>query len=140
MLPGMSEGDVPVSRSEVTTEGLRVEVEARYSSTHSSPETGRWFFLYTIRVSNESPEPVQLMSRHWVISDGTGRVEEVRGEGVVGEQPAIDPGDAFQYTSGCPLPTPFGSMEGNYEILRHDGSSFRARIAPFDLSQPRALH
>ena len=136
----MHEEAFPITSSEAVTEGIRVQVEARYSEPHSSPEKGRWFFLYTIRVSNEGPETLTLRSRHWIINDGTGRVEEVRGEGVVGEQPEIHPGDAFEYTSGCPLPTPFGSMEGNYEMIRGDGSSFRARIAAFELSLPRALH
>lgn len=135
----MSE-EVPVTVSEALTEGIRVRVQARYSAPHSSPENGRWFFLYTIRVSNEGSEALTLRSRHWIISDGTGRVEEVRGEGVVGEQPEIQPGNTFEYTSGCPLPTPFGSMEGNYEMIRVDGSSFRARIAAFELSLPHALH
>ena len=136
----MDDQESPVTRSEAVTEDLRVIVEARYSPTRSNPTNGRWFFLYTIRVSNEGSQTVQLLSRHWMISDGTGRVEEVRGDGVVGEHPAIHPGDAFEYTSGCPLATPFGSMEGNYEMRRDDGSSFRARIAPFHLSEPSALH
>ena len=136
----MGDEEFPVTASEALTEGIRVRVQARYSAPHSSPEKGRWFFLYTIRVSNEGSEALTLRSRHWIISDGTGRIEEVRGEGVVGEQPEIQPGRTFEYTSGCPLPTPFGSMEGNYEMIRGDGSSFRARIASFELSLPHALH
>ena len=126
--------------SETVTRGIRISFETTYDPTRSSPQQSQWFFLYTIRVSNEGSQTVQLLSRHWMISDGTGRTEEVRGDGVVGEQPAIHPGDAFEYTSGCPLATPFGSMEGNYEMRRDDGSSFRARIAPFHLSEPSALH
>ena len=136
----MPEEAFPVTTSEALTNGLRVSVEARYSPPHSSPETGRWFFLYTIRISNESDETLTLQARQWLIHDATGRVEEVRGEGVVGEQPVLAPGEAFEYTSGCPLPTPFGSMTGHYEMLRRDGATFLARIASFDLLMPSALH
>ena len=128
-----------MSRSEATTEGVRVRVEARYSAEHSQPGE-RWFFLYTITVANEGDEPVQLVSRHWVITDGTGNVEEVRGPGVVGEQPLLEPGTAFEYTSGYPLETPFGEMEGTYQMARDDGSAFEARIARFHLSEPTSLH
>ena len=91
-----------MSTSEAVTQGLRVEVEARYSAEHSQPGTNHWFFLYTIRISNEGSETCQLVSRYWIIRDGTGRIEEVEGEGVVGEQPVLEPGDSFEYTSGCP--------------------------------------
>jgi ApaG protein len=133
-------GDSPITTSEALTQGVRVEVRARYSAEHSDPQAGRWFFLYTIRLKNEGSHKVQLLSRHWVISDGTGHAEEVRGPGVVGEQPELAPGEDFEYTSGCPLPTPFGSMQGSYEMLREDGSTFEAAIAEFTLRQPSALH
>ena len=94
--------------SEAVTRGIRVEVSARYSPDHSRPGN-QWFFLYTVTISNEGEDTVQLVSRHWVITDGAGEVEEVEGPGVVGEQPVLEPGDSYQYTSGCPLPTPFGS-------------------------------
>ena len=110
------------------------------TAEHSDPAVGRWFFVYTIRLSNEGSEKLQLISRHWQISDGTGRAEEVRGPGVVGQQPELEPGEEFEYTSGCPLPTPFGSMQGCYEMCREDGSTFEAQIAQFELRQPRALH
>lgn len=126
--------------SEATTEGLRVHVSASYSEEHSNALTNEWFFLYTIRIQNEGPSTVQLLSRHWVITDATGQVREVQGDGVVGKQPVLEPGDSFEYTSGCPLDTPFGTMEGTYQMIREDGSHFEARIARFDLSQPRALH
>ena len=129
-----------VTHSEAVTEGLRVSVEARYSAEHSDPGHSQWFFLYTIRLRNEGERTCQLLSRHWIIRNGTGKVEEVRGPGVVGEQPVLEPGDAFEYTSGCPLDTPFGSMEGTYQMVREDGSRFDAEIERFELRQPQALH
>lgn len=128
-----------MSSSEALTEGVRVTVRACYSKEHSLPGT-RWFFLYTIHISNEGPEPVQLISRHWRITDATGEVEEVRGLGVVGEQPVIEPGDSFEYTSGCPLPTPLGSMEGTYQLVNGRGERFEAAIARFDLLERGAIH
>ena len=132
--------DPPITTSEAVTKGLRVAVRARYSAEHSDPQAGLWFFVYTIELSNEGSEKLQLLSRHWLINDGTGHTEEVRGPGVVGEQPELEPGEAFEYTSGCPLPTPFGSMQGSYEMSREDGSTFEAEIARFELRQPTALH
>ena len=90
--------------------------------------------------SNESAETAQLITRHWVITDGTGRVEEVRGPGVVGKQPVLNPGESFTYTSGCPLTTPFGVMEGSYQMVTAGGEQFDARIAPFTLSEPYTVH
>jgi ApaG protein len=127
-----------VSSSEATTNGIRVQVESRYSPEHSRP--GQWFFLYTVTISNEASETVQLISRHWVIRDGNGRVEEVRGPGVVGDQPVLEPGDSYEYTSGCPLPTPFGSMLGSYQMVTAGGSHFDAEIAEFVLREPGAIH
>lgn len=129
-----------MSSSESITDGLRVEVEARYSPEHSEPHSNQWFFLYTIRISNEGDETCQLISRHWVIRDATGKVEEVEGDGVVGEQPVLEPGDSFEYTSGCPLQTPFGSMEGSYQMVTEGGSHFDAAIARFELREPSAIH
>jgi ApaG protein len=127
-------------RSEAVTDGLRVEVEARYSAEHSNPAANQWFFLYTIHIANEGSRTCQLVSRHWVIRNATGRVEEVRGPGVVGQQPVLAPGQSFEYTSGCPLDTPFGSMEGTYQMVRDDGERFDAEIARFDLREPGAIH
>jgi ApaG protein len=129
-----------VSTSEAVTDGLRVSVEAHYSPEHSRPSANQWFFLYTIRISNEGAETCQLVSRHWIIRDATGRVEEVRGPGVVGEQPVLEPGDSFEYTSGCPLPTPFGTMEGTYQMVTEGGARFDAEIARFELREPGAIH
>lgn len=129
-----------MSTSEALTAGIRVAVDARYSPEHSQPRANRWFFLYTITIGNEGAESVQLISRHWIITDGTGRVEEVRGLGVVGEQPVIAPGESYQYTSGCPLPTPFGSMEGSYQLVNEGGGRFDVRIGRFELRDPGAIH
>lgn len=129
-----------MSTSKATTNGINVEVTSQYSAEHSAPAQSQWFFLYTIRITNESNLTVQLLSRHWLITDGTGKVEEVEGPGVVGEQPVLEPGDAFEYTSGCPLPTPFGSMRGTYLMESEDDTRFEAEVAAFDLVEPHAVH
>jgi len=129
-----------VSRSEALTDGLRVEVEARFAPEHSNSAGSQWFFLYTIRISNEGEETCRLVSRHWIIRNATGRVEEVRGPGVVGEQPVLEPGQSFEYTSGCPLGTPFGSMRGSYDMVTATGKRFDAEIAEFHMREPGAIH
>jgi ApaG protein len=129
-----------VSNSEAVTRGVRVVVESRYSAEHSSPQSHQWFFLYTIRISNEGDETLQLVSRHWIITDATGEVDEVEGPGVVGEQPVLTPGESFEYTSGCPLPTPFGSMHGTYQMSTPGGDEFDAEISTFQLREPSAIH
>lgn len=126
--------------SEAVTDGIRVQVLSEYSPERSSPGDSQWFFLYTIEITNESRQTVQLVSRHWVITDAEGRVEEVRGPGVVGEQPVLGPGESFTYTSGCPLTTPFGRMEGTYQMVASNGTRFDAKIAPFTLSEPYTVH
>ncbi len=126
--------------SEALTQGVRVRVESQYVAERSSPVQGEWFFAYRIRIANEGDTPVQLVSRHWIITDAHGQVEEVRGPGVVGEQPVLDPGDEFEYTSACPLPTPFGSMRGTYQMVTESGDSFDAEVASFSLRQPNAIH
>ncbi len=136
----MSDTDLFETHSEAETAGVRVRVRARYSPEHSSPASSRWFFLYTIRIANEGEETVQLLNRHWTIVDGTGHTEEVHGPGVVGEQPVLTPGQSFEYTSGCPLPTPFGSMAGTFDIQRADGTQFEAEVALFQLVQPGSIH
>ncbi len=123
-----------------TTRGIRVTVQARFSPEHSAPDRQHWFFLYTITIENTSDLTVQLRSRHWIITDGDGRVEEVRGPGVVGEQPVLMPGESFEYTSGCPLTTPFGSMVGTYEMISPTGEAFDVEIAKFDLRGPYTVH
>jgi len=129
-----------VTTSTAITDGVRVDVAARYSAEHSDPRNSEWFFLYTITVTNEGDQTVRLVSRHWTIVDATGDAREVQGPGVVGQTPELEPGEAFEYTSGCPLNTPFGSMTGSYEMLRSDGTRFQAEVALFELRQPMAIH
>jgi ApaG protein len=122
------------------TEGIRVSVESMYLADQSSPQIGRYAFAYRVRIMNEGTSPAQLRSRHWIIVDGNGDTQEVRGDGVVGEQPIIQPGQQYEYTSGCLLKTPHGSMHGTYQMIRDDGSGFDAVIAPFSLTLPNALN
>ncbi len=126
--------------SEAVTRGLRVTVFARYDPSRSSPAQSRWFFLYTVTLANEGGETVQLLTRHWVIQDGRGRTEEVRGDGVVGETPVLAPGESYEYTSGCPLPTDFGSMHGSYGMVTAGGEHFDARIAEFVLTESSVVN
>ena len=122
--------------SHARTRGILVEVESNYVPERSEPLRRRWFFAYHIRIANQSDEVVQLISRQWIITDAHGEVEEVVGPGVVGEQPTLAPGEAFDYTSFCPLPTPFGTMRGSYQMVTRDGEAFEVEIASFELSQP----
>lgn len=126
--------------SEALTRGVRVSVEAEYVPDESQPGKNQWFFRYRVKISNEGSDTLQLLTRHWIITDGTGHIEEVRGPGVVGKQPTLRPGESFEYTSGCPLTTPFGVMEGTYQMMTESGERFDARIAPFTLSEPYTVH
>lgn len=126
--------------SEAVTRGIRVRVESEYAPDRSEPAKNQWFFLYTVTIANEGPETVQLVTRHWIVTDGTGQLEEFRGPGVVGKQPTLRPGESFEYTSGCPLKTPFGLMEGTYQMVTEGGERFDAKIAPFTLSEPYTVH
>jgi ApaG protein len=126
--------------SEALTRGVRVRVESEYAPDRSQPCKNQWFFLYTVTISNESGDTIQLLTRHWIITDGTGNVQEVRGPGVVGKQPTLKPGDSFEYTSGCELTTAFGVMEGSYQMMSDAGERFDVRIAPFTLSEPYTVH
>lgn len=126
--------------SEATTREVEVTVRSSFVPEQSSPTEGRWFFSYRIRIANHGTSPVQLLNRHWIITDANGRVEEVRGPGVVGEQPSLGPGEAFEYTSFCPLGTPFGTMEGSYEMVSPDGERFPIEIARFTLSAPLTVN
>ena len=128
-----------MASSEAVTRGIRVRVTTQYDPSRSMPQLNRWFFLYTVRISNEGSETAQLLTRHWIITVATGHVVEVKGPGVVGEQPVLSPGQSFEYTSGCPLPTPFGSMRGTYQMVTTGGERFDADIAEFTLSEPTAL-
>lgn len=125
-----------MSNSESVTRGIRVRVKAEFAPERSQPLRNQWFFLYTIQISNEGPETVQLLSRHWIITDAMGHVEEIRGPGVVGKQPVLSTGQSFQYTSSCPLTTPFGSMHGTYQMITQAGEMFDVEIAPFTLTEP----
>jgi ApaG protein len=122
--------------SSAVTQGMRVRVQSQYLPDQSSPRDDRYVFAYTITISNESTYTAQLRTRHWIITDGRGGVEEVKGDGVVGEQPRLSPGQSFQYTSGCVLTTPIGTMHGTYRFWRDDGTYFDATIAPFSLAAP----
>jgi ApaG protein len=126
--------------SDATTDGVRIQVRSLYLPERSSPAGGEYLFAYTVRISNVGEETAQLLSREWIITDGDGREERVVGPGVVGQQPVLEPGQSFEYTSFCPLPTPVGSMHGTYQMVRPDGRSFDARIAPFSLAVPTALN
>jgi ApaG protein len=119
--------------SDTTTHGVRVQALPEYRPDLSDPEQGRWIFQYTIHISNHSDRPVRLLGRHWIITDGQGEVEHVRGAGVIGEQPRLLPGETHTYSSGCPLPTSMGQMEGTYLMTWDDGTRFEVDIAPFAL-------
>jgi ApaG protein len=126
--------------STTTTEGIRITVKPAFWPERSTPQSGHYAFMYTVEIANEGTQPAQLKSRHWIITDGSGRVEEVKGEGVVGKQPKLAPGERFEYTSWAMLRTPFGSMHGTYSMERPDGARFEARIGEFALTMPHALH
>ena len=119
--------------SDAVTNSIRVEVMSRHSPENSRPLQGEWVFQYTVRITNQGSETVQLLSRHWIITDAAEHTEEVKGEGVVGEQPVLAPGESFKYSSWCPLKTPMGKMEGTYRMACAGGSQFDIEIAPFAL-------
>jgi ApaG protein len=125
--------------STAVTEGIRVEVHSQYRPDQSEPPQ-RWLFSYTVTLRNVGPAPAQLLTRHWVIVDGNGHREDVRGEGVVGHQPRLEPGESFEYTSFCVLRTTHGSMRGSYQMVRDDGRGFDAEIAPFPLVIPEQVN
>jgi len=128
------------SSSSTITDGIRVIVSARYVPEQSLPSAKRYAFTYTVRITNEGTEPAQLHSRHWIVTDAAGKVQEVRGLGVVGEQPFLRPGGHFEYTSGAVLDTPTGEMLGAYQMQRPGGQTFQALIAPFRLALPHSLN
>ena len=118
---------------------IRVDVETSYLDEQSDPHQDRYVFAYTITVRNEGQVPARLMTRHWVLTDANGKVEEVHGDGVVGEQPYLKPGQGFRYSSGAVIETPVGTMQGSYQMLADDGSQFDAPIQPFRLAMPGIL-
>jgi ApaG protein len=125
---------------EPTDHNIRVDVETSYLEEQSDPNAQRYVFAYTITIRNEGHVPAKLLSRHWLITDSNGKVQEVRGEGVVGEQPHLKPGEGFRYSSGAVIDTPVGVMQGAYTMRADDGREFDAPIAPFRLAMPGLLH
>ena len=119
---------------------IRVDVSTNYVGEQSKPDESHYVFAYTITIRNEGKVPARLLTRHWVITNGNGKVKEVRGEGVVGEQPYLLPGQGFRYSSGAVLETPVGFMQGSYQMLADDGAHFDVPIAPFTLAMPGLLH
>lgn len=117
-----------------------VTASPQFIAEQSDPEADQYVFAYTVTVHNTGEMTARLLSRHWVITDADGKVEEVKGDGVVGEQPLLRPGEAFRYTSGCPLETPVGSMRGTYHCVAEDGTHFDASVPEFVMSMPRVLH
>ena len=130
----------PTTSSSAETNGILVEVQSFYLEDQSHPASRHFVFAYTITITNNGREAVQLRSRHWIITDGLGDVDEVKGPGVVGEQPVLSPGESFRYTSGAVLPTERGTMQGTYQMHQADGGRFDARIAPFLLERPYSLN
>ena len=119
---------------------IDIDIATRFLDDQSAPDESRYVFAYTIQIRNRGTVPARLLGRHWVITDANGQVEEVVGEGVVGEQPYLEPGEAFEYTSGAILETDLGTMRGSYDMLADDGTRFAAPIPAFTLTVPRTLH
>jgi ApaG protein len=126
--------------NEAELNNIKVDVETRYIEDQSNPEQNYYVFAYTITIKNQGRQNAQLLTRHWVITDSNAKIQEVRGDGVVGEQPLLKPGEQFVYTSGTMLETAVGTMKGSYQMLADDGSQFDAQIDEFVLSTPRVLH
>jgi ApaG protein len=124
--------------SDTTTRGVRVHVQSQFVPEQSDLGKSQFFYAYHVKISNEGTEPVKLLRRHWVITDAFGQKEHVKGDGVVGEQPRLEPGESFEYSSACPLKTPHGAMHGTYQMVTDEGDSFDAQIAPFALARPEA--
>jgi len=137
---GFRDIQLHASASEAVTGNVRVEVQSEFYAPQSRPFQQEWLFHYTVRITNERTERVQLLSRHWIITDAAGHTEEVVGEGVVGKQPELAPGESFQYTSRCLLKTWTGVMRGTYQMVTMDGEHFDVEIAPFALHGPYTVH
>ena len=123
-----------------STNDIKITIETNYIPEQSLPEQSRYVFAYTITIANIGTAPARLLRRHWIITDANNKVQEVHGDGVVGQQPHLLPGEIYQYTSGAILETPIGCMQGNYDMLADDGVEFAATIPLFSLTMPRALH
>jgi ApaG protein len=126
--------------SDTTTRGIRVQVESFYDEERSAPDESYYFFAYQVRISNVGQETARLVSREWIITDAHGHEQRVQGPGVVGEQPMLAPGETFEYTSFCPLPTTVGTMHGTYQMVTREGERFDAVISPFSLAIPHAVN
>jgi ApaG protein len=126
--------------STAITQGIRVDVTTHYLADRSSPMNREYVYAYTIRITNEGAQTAKLQSRHWIITDAEGKVQEVRGDGVVGAQPILKPGQHFEYTSGCVLATPRGTMRGTYQMVRDNGERFDAEVAEFRLAMPHSMN
>jgi len=126
--------------SDAVTAGVRVKVRSVYLSDRSDPVHDHWMHAYEVTLSNEGGRPARLLSRHWIITNSHGVQDHVRGQGVVGETPRLEPGESFQYTSGCPLDTPMGTMHGSFRMERDDGTLFDVDVAPFTLAEPFAVN
>lgn len=126
--------------SDAVTRSIRVEVLAQYSPENSKPLEGQWVFQYTVRITNQGDETVQLISRHWIITDAAKQIREVKGLGVVGQQPVLEPGESFKYSSWSPLQTPMGVMRGTYQMVTSTGERFEIDIAPFALKARYTVH
>jgi ApaG protein len=126
--------------STTLTDSIRIEVQTAFLADQSDPPEDRYVFAYTITIRNQGKLPARLLTRHWLITDANGKIEEVRGDGVIGEQPRILPGELHRYSSGAVLDTPVGTMEGSYNMLSDDGISFEARIPRFRLAVPGILN
>lgn len=127
-------------KNEVVHQDIDISVKTQYLQEQSDPDNNRYVFAYSIDIENKGEKPVKLLSRHWIITDDNDKVEEVRGTGVVGQQPLIEPGQVFHYTSGAVLTTGFGTMQGSYEMVSADGEKFAAPIPAFLLSRPLSVH
>ena len=125
---------------DAVTRGVRVRARSQFVPERSAPDRDFYFFAYRIVIANEGDETVQLLARHWIITDGNGKTQEVKGPGVVGQQPVLAPGEHYAYTSACPLPTPVGTMHGSYQMVTDEGEHFDARVAPFGLALPNILN
>src|ERR1700679_3124205 len=137
-MPDLRSEQAPMS--DAVTNSIRVEVLSRHSPENSRPQQGEWIFEYTVRITNQGSDTVQLISRHWIITDALEHTEEERGPGVIGEQPVLAPGESFKYSSWCPLKTPTGLMRGAYQMVRAGGEKFDIEMPPFSLKARYTVH
>jgi len=137
---GVDNDGQPSAEDQVKRHAIKVAAKSEFQPEQSSPADGRYVFAYTITIENQGSEPARLLDRHWIITDADGQVQEVRGKGVVGEQPHLEPGQRFEYTSGTVIGTPVGSMHGTYGMIADDGTRFQAEIPAFSLASIKTIH